>query len=311
MSDALSASLVTCSFRGDLDVCRLLCETIDRFAPADMVHWLYVPKADVALFADLASPRRRIATQESLLPWWFAKAPLPGPEWRARLRLPRRNIYVTPFSKPVRGWIAQQVMKIAAATQADTEIVVHVDSDNAFIRPLRMEDLARDGRARLYRHPEMVARASHRMWHEAAGRLLGLDPSNFYGAEYIDQLVVWRRSVARGLTERLAQVAGSDWRIALARAPHFAEYILYGVFADRVLGLDEAGLFATEQTLCLSRWTEGFDNAAQESEFIAAIEPHHVACLVQSTIAMTIEARRDLFERACAFAAQQDAAGRG
>ena len=306
MSDALSASLVTCSFRGDLDVCRLLCETIDRFAPQDMVHWLYVPKADVALFADLASPRRRIATQESLLPWWFAKAPLPGPEWRARLRLPRRNIYVTPFSKPVRGWIAQQVMKIAAATQADTEIVVHVDSDNAFIRPLRAEDLMRNGRVRLYRHSDMVDRSSHRLWHEAAGRLLGLEPSDFYGAEYIDQLVVWRRSVARGLTERLAEVAGMDWRIALARAPHFAEYILYGVYADRVLGLDKAGLFPVEQTLCLSRWTEGFDNVDEEAAFIAAIEPQHVACLVQSTIDMPIAARRALFDRACDIAAKQD-----
>ena len=305
---ALSASLVTCSFRGDLEVCRLLCETIDRFAPTDMIHWLYVPKADVPLFADLASARRRIATQESLLPWWFAKAPMPGPKWRARLRLPRRNVYVTPLSKPVRGWIAQQIMKIAAATQAETEIVVHVDSDNAFIRPLQMEHVARGGAVRLYRHPEMVQRASHRMWHEAAGRLLGLEAGDFHGAEYIDQLVVWRRSVARGLTARIAEIAGTDWRIALARAPHFAEYILYGVYADRVLGLDKAGLFATDETLCLSRWTEGFDDAAQENAFIEAIAPHHVACLVQSTIAMPIAARRALFERACAFAAQQDAA---
>lgn len=305
---ALSASLVTCSFRGDLDVCRLLCETIDRFTPADMTHWLYVPKADAPLFADLASRRRRIATQESLLPRWFVKAPMPGPAWRARLGLPRRNVYVTPFSMPVRGWIAQQIMKIAAATNADTEIIVHVDSDNAFIRPLRIEDLTRDGHVRIYRHPDMIARASHRLWHEAAGRLLGLGPTDFHGAEYIDQLVVWRRSVARKLTERLADVAGRDWRVALARAPHFAEYILYGVFADRVLGLDKAGLFATEQTLCLSRWTEGFDSADDEAAFIDAIEPHHTACLVQSTIAMPITARRALFECACAFAAKQDEA---
>lgn len=307
-AQTLSASLVTCSFRGDLDVCRLLCETIDRFAPADMTHWLYVPRADVPLFADLASSRRRIATQESLLPWWFVKAPMPGPAWRARLRLPRRNVYVTPFSMPVRGWIAQQIMKISAATNADTEIVVHVDSDNAFIRPLRLEELTRSGRVRLYRHPDMVERASHRLWHEAAGRLLGLEENDFHGAEYIDQLVVWRRSVARGLTERLAEVAGTDWRIALARAPHFAEYILYGVYADRVLGLDKAGLFPTDQTLCLSRWTEGFDNADDEAAFIEAIGPQHVACLVQSTIEMPIAARRALFERACEAAARQDAA---
>ncbi|MFV0281420.1 MAG: DUF6492 family protein [Rhodoblastus sp.] len=306
----MSATLTTCSFRGDLDMCRLLCESIDRFAPPGMTHRLYVPRADLSLFADLASPRRMIATQESLLPRWFVKAPLPGPQWRARLGLPRRNVYLTPFSMPVRGWIAQQIMKIAAATRAQTEIVVHVDSDNVLIRPLLPEHFSRGGLARVYRNPEMEPHATHRLWHGAAGRLLGLAPSEFYGAEYIDQLVVWRADVARGLTERIAAVAGTDWRIALARAPHFAEYILYGVYADRVLGLDAAGLHASAETLCLSRWTEGFDTNAEEDAFVAAIKPHHVACLVQSTIAMPIAARRTLFERACAFAAQQDAGAR-
>jgi len=303
----LSARLVTCSFSGDLDVCRLLCESIDRFVPETIGHTLYVPAQDTALFADLASPRRVIATQESLLPRWFWKAPLPGQPWRARLGLPRRNVYLTPFSLPVRGWIAQQIMKLAATAAADAEIVVHVDSDNAFIRQLRLDHLARDGRVRLYRNPQKVDAPGHRLWHMAAGRLIGLPPSDFHGAEYIDQLVVWRRSVLLALIERIAAIAGTDWRIALARTPHFAEYILYGVFADKALGLDRAGLFPEARSLCLSRWSEAFADAAEEDAFIAAIEPGHVACLIQSTIAMPIAGRRRLFERATARAAAQDA----
>lgn len=306
MSD-LSVNLVTCSFSGDLDVCRLLCESVDRFVSPAVAHRLYVPAKDAPLFADLASPRRIVATQESLLPSWFWRAPLPPQPWRARFGLPRRDVYLTPFSLPVRGWIAQQIMKLAATEAAGAEIVVHVDSDNAFIRPFGVERLVRDGRVRLYREPEMVAMPSHRLWHAAAGRLLGLPPADFYGAEYIDQLVVWRRSTLLRLLARIAQTSGTDWRVTLARTPHFAEYILYGVFADRALGLDAAGHFADPVSLCLSRWSGAFADAADEEAFIAAIRPHHAACLIQSTIDMAPDARRRLFERATDYAAAQDA----
>lgn len=300
MTTPLSVSLVTCSFRGDLEVCRLLCESVDRYVPADIAHILYVPTEDMTLFADLAAPRRILRPQEALLPRWFWKLPMPGQPWRGWLHLPRRNVYLTPWSLPVRGWIAQQIMKIAAASRAETDIVVHVDSDNAFIRPLTIDHLVQGDHVRLYRNPERVEMDSHRRWHRAASTLLGLPESSFHGAEYIDQLVVWRRSVAQGLTQRIAATSGNDWRIALARTPHFAEYILYGVYADRVAGLEAAGLFATPQSLCLSRWSEAFAGSQDEDAFLASIRPEHVACLIQSTIAMSPEARRKLFEKAAA-----------
>ena len=302
----LSVRLVTCSYSGDLEVCRMLCESVDRFAPDEIGHTLFVPERDRPLFADLESSRRRIESQESLLPGWLWKVPLPGPSWRKRLRLPRRNVYLGPFGRPVRGWIAQQIMKIALAARASSDVVVHVDSDSVFVRPLRAGDLQRDGRVRLYRNPQMVELASHRLWHAAAGRLLGLPPSDFYGAEYIDPLVVWRRSVAVALTERIAAVSGRDWRAALALTPHFAEYVLYGVFADRVLGLEAAGLYPERRSLSHSRWAGAFADASEENVFVAALRPDQVACLIQSTIAVTPTARRRVFARLTALAALQD-----
>ncbi len=302
----LKADLVTCSFSGDFEICKLLCESIDRFVPQSIGHTLYVPERDVALFAPLANTRRRILTQESLLPRWFWNVPMPGPRWRKLLFLPRRNIYLTPYSLPVRGWIAQQIMKIAATEASDRQIVVHVDSDNAFVRPLKYADLVRDGRVRIYRKPEKVESNFHRRWHEAAGRLLGLPPSDFYDAEYIDQLVVWRRSVLIAMIARIGELAGTDWRVALARTPQFAEYILYGVFADQALGLENAGLFAEPQTLCLSRWSGDIASEQEENAFVESLLPEHAACLIQSTISVTLEGRRRLFEKATAKAARQD-----
>ncbi|WEK51515.1 MAG: DUF6492 family protein [Candidatus Kaistia colombiensis] len=303
---AAEANLITCSFRGDLDVCWMLCESIDRFVPATIPHSLYVPRADLPLFAHLASDRRTVGAQEDLLPRWFRKLPLPGPEWRRRLRLPRRNMYVTPYSPLVRGWIAQQIMKIAATANASAEIVAHIDSDNVFIRPLKLEHLARDGKVRIYRNPEMVELETHRVWQETAGKLLGLAQSRYYGAEYINPFVVWRRSVIRGMIERIEQIAGRDWRIVLARTPHFAEYVLYGVYADKVLGLEAAGLMPESFTLCHSRWGDEFAGAEDEASFIRSLRPEHVTCLIQSTIDTSITKRQAIFDQVAALAAEQD-----
>jgi len=305
----LVASILTLSFRGDFETCRLLCESVDRFVPESIAHRIFVPTPDLALFAPLANHRRTIQSQDTaLLPRWFWKLPMPSPRWRALLRLPRRNLYLTPFSPPVRGWIAQQIMKIAASAQAETEIVLHVDSDAVFVRPLSLDMLARaDGKVRLYQAPEMEELPTHRVWHLAASRLLGLPPDPFHGGDYIDQLVVWRRSVAQKLIARIGSVGKSDWRKVLARTPHFSEYILYGVFAEAGLGLEVAGHWPEPRSLCHALWTDGFAHTAEEQAFVEALQPDQIACLVQSTLSLSLDDRRRLFEEVVRRAERQDA----
>lgn len=307
MSTARSIELLTLSYRGDFAVCQLLCDSMDRFVPDDVAHRLAVPRDDLTLFAPLATERRRLVAQEDLLPGWFRRAP----RWVMDLTRLRRNLYLTPFSLPVRGWIAQQIMKIAAAAASDADAVVHIDSDNAFIRPFSPAAiLAEDGRVRIFRDPNPAGLAGHAAWQKAAGQLLGLPASPFYGGEYIDQLVVWRPDVVRGLIDRLETVSGRDWILTLARTPHFAEYVLYGVYADQVLGWEAAGLVPQAFSLSHSMWTDTLgEDAAALDAFVAALEPQHLSCLLQSTLSQDIARRREIFERVAAAAAHQD--GRG
>jgi len=302
------ASLITCSFSGDLELCRLLCQSIDRFVPQEIRHTLYVPARDIPLFADLATEQRAILAQEDLLPRWFWKAPLPSPKWRARLRLPRRNVYITPVSLPVRGWIAQQIMKISASLRAKTEIVAHLDSDNVIIRPLTAAHLIHNGQVRFRADPDGIGLATHRPWYAAGARLLGLPPGDYYSADYIDQFVVWRRSVVEGMVARIASTTGRDWRVALARTPEFAEYVLYGMFVERVLGPDAAGVFVEPRSLCHSRWTGRIANAAQEDAFVSELQPDQIACVIQSTIPMTLVERTRVFIKTTQWARDVDAA---
>lgn len=295
-SDGLT--LLTLSFAGDFPACRLLCETVDRFVAPEVPHWLVVPKGDLALFGMLANARRQVLPEEAMLPPWLHKLPMPGPQWRRRLHLPRRNLYVSWRVPTVRGWIAQQMMKLSAAAQAPTDVVLHIDSDAALVRPLGLADMTRGGRVRLLRRPGAGDTLMHRPWHRAAALLLGIEPVDYGGADYIDNLVTWRRPVVRALLERIEAVGGRSAAATLARTPAFSEYVLYGTFCDRVLGLDAARHYADPESLCETLWSAADGPAAG-----LAVTPGRFAIGIQSTIPISAAERRQFVDRAIAQAA--------
>lgn len=301
-------TILTLSFAGDFERCRVLCETMDRFVAGDAEHVVAVPSGDLALFGPLAGGgRRRLVAQEELIPAWLFKLPLPGPEWRKRLFLPRRNMYLSLRGRPVRGWIAQQMMKLAGAARLGQDIVLHCDSDLAFIRPVAADVFRRDGAVRLFRVPGAGDTAMHARWHRAASRLLGIAPSGYHGADYIGHLVTWRRPVVERLLARLAETGGRDAAAILAGTPDLSEYVLYGVFCEKVLGLAESGHSPDATDLCATVWSE--PEAGTDPLAAAPIRPEHVGLGIQSTVAMSPERYRAVVETAIRVAAGQDRAG--
>ena len=51
-------ALLTPTYGRDLEICTLLCESVDCHVKSFSMHYLLVPDSDVALFALLASERR-------------------------------------------------------------------------------------------------------------------------------------------------------------------------------------------------------------------------------------------------------------
>jgi len=304
----LEASIVTLSYRGDFEYCRLLCQSLDEFAPKGLSHFLFVPTRDTRLFAAMATLDRVIGLERDLLPLWLFKLPMPGPRLRQWLRLPRRNLYLNLRGRPIRGWIAQQIMKIEAGARSSTEIIVHMDSDGVFIRPLTRDMLVNEqGLVRFYRNPRAETRATHQLWREVACRLLNVDPKSIDPGDYINFCVVWRRSIVRQMIQRIEETAGADWRVALAREPHFSEYTLYGIFVES-LGIEQAGHFAADQSQVHAIWQDEPETPQQEKAFIGELAPHHIALLIQSTARMSFDKRLSLLDRAKAQASAQDAA---
>ncbi|MFC6745099.1 hypothetical protein ACFQFG_09480 [Methylobacterium persicinum] len=104
--------------------------------------------------------------------------------------------------------------------------------------------------------------------------------------------MTWRRANVRGLLERIGQTTGRDPIEALAGTRDFSEYILYGIYCDKVLGLAASGHVPSDASLCETVWSETEDGA------IPDVGPGRYGLGIQSTIPLSPEARRRIVVQA-------------
>jgi len=305
----VKVGLVTVSYRGDLSLAGELCGSIDRFVDAEMEHVLIVPSSDVDLFAPLAKGRRRIVTVENVIPSSFRRVMRSFRLEVGPLSKRFREMWLTPAGL-IRGWIMQQIVKLSSDAATEADIIVFADSDLVFVAPLTLGHLVRGTRARLYIRPgETRDSAKHRAWHAAAAKLLGLPASDYFGADYIGNPISWRRDVLAKLKVRIAEVSGRRWQDTLAATPMLSEFILYGVFADHVLGEGANGHFHDECDLTHASWHYDDGQNGGFEAFVQNLGAEQVAVLIQSTEDMAIEDRRRLIEKMLATRATRTNAG--
>lgn len=269
------ACLLTCSYAPDAERCRTLCRSVARHLDDAIDHVLLVPRRDVERFRAIGGDRSRVVCVEDLLKGVLRR--VPGSQkwwWSTR-------------TWPMRGWLVQQLVKLSANEATDAEVLAFADSDVVFIRPVALDDLYEADRVRLYAHPDRGRGGRHANWNRVAGRLMGVEPRDHYGADFITQLVTWRRDVLLAMHERIEQQHGRRWQITLGRELDFSEYVLYGVFAREVLGDDQAGHASTDRELCHCSWhyhRYGDPGAMDVPAFLREVQPHHRAVLIQSNL---------------------------
>lgn len=293
-----SHALATPSYRGDVDRCRLLCASIDRFVSGHAMHYLLVEDRDLPLFRDLEGPRRRILPESQLLPAWLKPRPDPFSLGRRRVWTGMRAL--GRGLPPLRGWHAQQLRKFAVAAVAPEEVILFADSDMLFVRPFDLAGLERDGAVRLYRKPDAITAGMerHRPWCENAAALLGIGAPSYPGPDYINNMVSWRSDHVRGLLAHVERLSRRDWVSAIARDRQFSEYMLYGYYVEQVLGLEAAGHWPDARELCKVYWfPEDVTGLDLLKSFEEVLEPWQVAVGVQSFIGQPLDRVRALFER--------------
>ena len=163
----------------------------------------------------------------------------------------------------------------------DADVLIFADSDVTFIRPFGPSHVVKEGRVRLHRIPGAGRGPGHLRWNRKAAELLGLSQQDYFGYDYIGQLVSWRRENVLQLHRRLETIGGGDWYHILCNTLHFAEYILYGVFVEHVLG-EQSGHYFDSEDLCHCSWHYNISNNRQLEDFLKQVKDRHVAVLVQS-----------------------------
>jgi len=278
-------AVITKSYAPDFELCTALNRSVLENSPDTIQHNIIVPRTDLKLFSRLTGPRTHIRCETDLLPRTF-------------LRVPFSNILVNlgrPFP-PVRGWILQQVIKLAAIAASEDDVILVVDSDVEFVRPFTAETFVRDGVVRFFCNPNQIGKElpRHMTWHRVARELLGLPPAQPPYPDYISSPLAWDPMLVRQMLARVEATTGRAWPTAIAGQLDFSECVLYGVFVDGVMGAP-ANSFVSDDSLCLVYWEHIPLNPDSAANFVRSIRSTDIAAVIQSKSRTPLAVRKEIF----------------
>jgi hypothetical protein len=292
-------AIATPSYINDLERCRLLCASVDHFVTDLTMHYLLVENRDVAAFRQFEGPRRRIVAESELLPSWLKP-------WSDPLSGGRRRVWTGPSAlmrglKPLRGWHAQQLRKLALPLMADEDVFLYADSDVIFLKPFAQSDQIGPQGIRLYakRNGIVTGMDEHVGWLNHATDILGLPTPALPATDYINNLATWTGPNVRALMKTIEARTSRHWIEAVCKDRSFSEMMIYGVFAEGVLG-SAAGHAPSDGELSRTYW---FQKDVQRDSFRAAgplLAGPQVSIGVQSFIGVPLEDLWAVFRQAAA-----------
>ncbi|MDQ0636117.1 hypothetical protein QFZ40_004026 [Arthrobacter pascens] len=285
-----SIALITPSYGPDLELCRDLRDSVLRFTSTSVEHFIIVPRADRSAFSDLSGHRTFVREVDEFLP-------------KSMMKMPKVNVWLNirwPIP-PIRGWIAQQIVKLAAAASMTTDVVLLIDSDVILIRPVDAESFSPLGQVQLFEAIGAIdgTLPRHRLWHAAARRLLGLPRLEAdLLPDYVCWPCAWEPSVVRQMLGRVESSTGLPWQTALARELHFSEMILYGVFVREILGVSMP-LTLTSSMRCVNHFDETALTRESMKALLRSVGRTDFAVMVSAKSETPLDLRRELFREFC------------
>lgn len=291
-------AVLTPSYRGDADLFADLHRSVLTHMAHDVVHHVVVPPSDAGLFRQYEGERCRILTHRDLLPRRYLTVP-----WASGLAINLRRRW-----PPVRGWVVQQIMKLAAAAVLDARAILIIDSDAMLLRPTTADSFIQNGTLSVYRKENGITAdmSRHMLWNRVARRMLGLPPSVVPPLpDYVNPVNVWDPMIVRELQDRIEVSTGTNWVDAVSGELHVSEFVLYGVFVDNVLG----GAVPLSGTLCHNYYERVPLDSAGAADFAAAMPPDALAVMVSSHSKTPPEVRQEVLKRCLAMAGAGPAEG--
>lgn len=285
-------AVITPSFRGDAEIFSDLHRSVLEFTPHDTVHHVFVPHRDKHLFVQYEGPRCKIWTSSELMPKRYR-------------RVGGGDSYVNALRPwpPLRPWITQQAIKMAAAGRLDADIVLVADSDVVLVRPVRAKRFSVNGQRILYREEKGVTAdmERHVIWHQVARDLLGLPqapPPPL--TDYVSSFNFWQPAAVRAIQQRIRAATGRDWLDAFTSQLHISEFILYGVFIDEIASTPEARP-PGDNTVCHNTWQRTPMDHDEAIAFADRLGPDAVAMMISAKSRTPVDIRRAAIRRCAAI----------
>lgn len=275
-------AVITPSYGPDFELCRDLNASVLACTPTSTSHYIIAPERDLELFSALRGPRTQVWSVDRMLP-------------RYVLSIPRVNAWLNlrhPFP-PIRGWVMQQVAKLHAAAQIEADVLLSVDSDVAFVRPVTAQTFRQAGRTCFYRKDGGVHEGltRHLAWHDVARKLLGVPSARPPLPDYIQSPNFWDRGTILAMRDRIQEVTGQPWLLAIAAQPRFSECTLYGVFVDEVLG-ERSNVTPVESVRCHGYWERYPLSLDAAHQFLRAMPAEDVAVMISAKSRTPLSVRR-------------------
>jgi len=280
----MSVVVVTPSHAPDLASFRRLHASVLRWSDPGIRHIVAVPNRDVSLFRAAGDQRLDVVGYRELLPREFIQTTR-----LARVKgLPRGYrigaVNVRRPWPPIRGWMLQQIVKLALVSRLDDDVALLIDSDVLAIAPLDQMIFRRGDAIRLYRLSNGVhdGMPRHRRWLAESARLVGLAGAEADSPDYIAPFNSWSPTVVRAALDHVSEVTGMPWSRAVGSSLDFSEFMLIGSFAS----MDNDGrTFVSERSLCHSHWDPRPLTLAAARTFVETLAPDDLAIHIQSNSA--------------------------
>jgi hypothetical protein len=290
-------AVLTPSFRGDAALFADLHRSVLANTAPSVVHYVVAPPSDADLFRQYEGARCRVWTHQDLLPrHWLSVPHASGLALNLRRPWP-----------PVRGWVVQQIMKLAGTAVIDARAVLLIDSDAVLVREAEVDQFTHDGRPWLPRKDGGVTAdmQRHVLWHNVARKLLGVQGEAVPPLpDYISPISVWDPIVVRSMIEHIADSTGRNWVEAVGRQLHVSEFVVYGVFVDCVLG----GVARRDRDLCHNYYERTPLSPGDAAAFADQMPSDAFGVMISSHSGTPHELRSETFLRCRQIACRQIAA---
>jgi hypothetical protein len=223
----MTLTLLTPTFRRDLERFALQRESIERCA-IDLPHIAIVNTEDLPLFQKIPFKKNlTLLTTRQVLGKTIDRR-------RQVWRVSRKDYryWITPAGIP--GWLAQQLMKLAAPAFISTASFLCLDSDAFFVDRITAADFhAPDGRLHLYETTDDLD-TEMAEWYAHSLRFLGIQETGVPLRRFTHAPVPMHCQLVKDMQTLIEQRHRMPWMEAIINGDRIMEYTTYGAYARHV-----------------------------------------------------------------------------